>query len=416
MDRLRIRGGGRLAGVVRVGGAKNAALPAMAASILTAAPLRLRNLPEVADVHTMQHLLEHIGASCTLNGSACEIAFEDCRSTEAPYEMVKKMRASVLVLGPLLARFRRARVSLPGGCAIGDRPINLHLEGLARMGAQIEIEHGYVNACCDALRGASIFFETVTVTGTENLLMAAALAEGRTELHNCAREPEVVDLAVLLRKMGADIDGEGTETIVVRGVRELKAAEHDVIPDRIEAGTYIAAAAITGGDVTIERCRPDHLDAVTALLEATGAGIERGQTSIRVKGGGPLLSHDIHTAPYPHFPTDMQAQFMALMTQATGLSIITEEIFNNRFMHVQEFCRMGADIHVAERRAVVRGPTKLSGASVMATDLRASAGLILAAIVADGETTIDRVYHLDRGYEHMEQKLSALGAHIERIK
>lgn len=416
MDKLRISGGAKLAGSVAIAGAKNAALPALAASILTAESIEVTNLPALADVRTMIRLLERLGADVDRDPGRCSIKLEEPEEFEAPYDLVKTMRASVLVLGPMLARFGRARVSLPGGCAIGDRPINLHLEALARMGAEITVEHGYVSARCDAgLHGANVFFEQVTVTGTENLIMAAALARGRTELHNCAREPEVEDLANLLRKMGAQIEGAGTEKIVVEGVSELHGASHAVIPDRIEAGTYLAAAAITGGDVRIQGCRPDHMDSIISLFEASGVSIERRDRELRVSNGSALRPHDVRTAPYPHFPTDMQAQFMALMTQAGGSSIITEDIFNNRFMHVHELCRMGADIIVAGRRAVVRGPTPLTGATVMATDLRASASLIIAALVAEGETTIDRVYHLDRGYESIEKKLSALGAEVERV-
>ncbi|MEW6364640.1 MAG: UDP-N-acetylglucosamine 1-carboxyvinyltransferase [Acidobacteriota bacterium] len=416
MDKLRISGGKKLSGTVRIAGAKNAALPALTASILTGDTLQLENLPGVADVRTMLRLLDHIGAVQQRDDAQCRISFPELKSHEAPYEMVKTMRASVLVLGPLLARFGRARVSLPGGCAIGDRPINLHLDALARMGAELLIEHGYVDARCRRLRGAKIFFDIPTVTGTENILMAASLADGRTELHNCAREPEVVDVARLLRGMGAQIEGEGSERIVIRGVERLHGTSHTVIPDRIEAGTYMTAAAITEGDVLIEQCRPDHLDALISLLTATGQVVEEDNARIRVKGRRPIRPHDARTAPYPHFPTDMQAQFMAFMTQANGISMITEEIFNNRFMHVRELCRMGANIQVAGSRAVVTGPTPLSGANVMATDLRASASLVVAALAAAGDTVIERVYHLDRGYERMEQKMMGLGAVVERIR
>jgi UDP-N-acetylglucosamine 1-carboxyvinyltransferase len=337
-------------------------------------------------------------------------------SCEAPYELVKTMRASILVLGPLTARFGRARVSLPGGCAIGARPVNLHIMGLEKMGAKCEVVHGYVEASCSRLKGAHILMDTVTVTGTENLMMAACLAEGETVLDNAACEPEVADLACMLRKMGAKIEGDGTRNIRVQGVPELHGCAHRIIPDRIEAGTFAVAAAITRGDVEVGNCRPDHMIAILTQLSRTGADVEIGNDSIRVRGLDPIRSLDVATHPYPSFPTDMQAQYMALMTQGDGTSIITETIFENRFMHAQEMIRMGADISIDGRRAVVRGGKPLTGAAVLASDLRASASLILAALVADGETMVDRVYHLDRGYCRIEEKLAQLGATIERIR
>jgi UDP-N-acetylglucosamine 1-carboxyvinyltransferase len=344
------------------------------------------------------------------------ISASSLSSCEAPYELVKTMRASILVLGPLVARFGRARVSLPGGCAIGARPVNLHIMGLEKMGAACEVVHGYVEASCNRLKGAHILMDTVTVTGTENLMMAACLADGDTVLDNAACEPEVADLACMLRKMGARIEGEGTRTIRVQGVPELHGCAHRIIPDRIEAGTFAVAAAITRGDVEISNCRPDHMIAILTQLSRTGAEVEIGNDSIRVRGLDPIRSLDVTTHPYPSFPTDMQAQYMALMTQGDGTSVVTETIFENRFMHALEMIRMGADISIDGRRAVVRGGKPLSGAAVLASDLRASASLILAALVARGETIVDRVYHLDRGYCRIEEKLAQLGATIERIR
>lgn len=416
MDKLKIVGGSRLRGAVRVAGAKNAALPSLAAALLSEHPLRLTNLPQVRDVRTMVRVLEQLGATAERGEDWIEIAVERIASSEAPYDLVKTMRASVLVLGPLLARHGRARVSLPGGCAIGARPINYHIDGLRRMGAEVSVEHGYVEARVKRLRGAEIRFEQPTVTGTENLLMAATLAEGDTLLENCACEPEVVDLARLLRAMGANIAGEGSSRITVRGVPTLGGARHEVIPDRIEAGTYLVAGALIGDDVVVQGCRAEDLEAVLRQLGAAGVEVRREAAGLHVASPGRLLASDLSTAPHPGYPTDMQAQYMALMTQAHGLSRIEETIFERRFMHVGELHRMGANIAIEGQRCVVRGPTALTGAQVMATDLRASAGLVLAALVAEGVTVIDRIYHLDRGYETMESKLQALGAEVERIR
>ncbi len=417
MDKIRVSGGNALSGRVAISGAKNAALPAMTASLLTPEKVTLSNVPYVRDVLTTRRLLTEMGAEAEVreDGSASLRALS-LQSCEAPYELVKTMRASVLVLGPLIGRFKQARVSLPGGCAIGARPVNLHLMGFEKLGAKCEIEHGYVIATARELRGSYILMDTVTVTGTENLMMAASLAEGETILDNAACEPEVSDLANMLRAMGARIEGDGTRTIRIQGVRELHGCEHRVIPDRIEAGTFAVAAAITRGDIEIAACRPDHLIAVLTQLSRTGSEIDIGTDSIRVRGRDPIRSHDITTLPYPAFPTDMQAQYMALMTQGDGAAVITETIFENRFMHAQELIRMGADIKIDGRRAVVRGGKILSGASVLASDLRASASLVLAGLVAIGETFIDRVYHLDRGYYRIEEKLARLGAIIERVR
>jgi len=399
-----------------VSGAKNAVLPALAASLLTQDAVVLRNVPRVRDVRTMQRLLRHLGAEVTEpDASSCQVRMRSPGEPEAPYDLVKTMRASILTLGPMVARFGVSRVSLPGGCAIGERPIDMHLEALRRMGAEVELAHGYVSARAKRLRGAEIGFAQPTVTGTENVLMAASLADGVTVLSNCAREPEIVDLAGLLRSMGARIEGDGTEIIRVEGVRELGGAEHTIIPDRIEAATFCIAGVIAGGDLTVDRCDPSHLDAPIRRLRELGASIETGPSSLRIKGGSPLAAGDMATAPYPGFPTDLQAQYMVAMTQARGRSIITESIFENRFMHVGELRRMGAAIGHDGRRAVVEGPVRLSGAQVMATDLRASASLVLAALVAEGETTVDRVYHIDRGYEWIEEKLRRVGADIERL-
>ncbi len=417
MDKIRVVGGKSLSGRVAISGAKNAALPDLVASLLTAGTLELDNIPYVRDILTARRLLAEMGVSAevredgtaSLNGGRIS-------SCEAPYELVKTMRASILVLGPLLARFGNARVSLPGGCAIGARPVNLHLAGLEKMGARCNVVHGYVEAVSDGLKGAHILMDSVTVTGTENLMMAACLADGETVLDNAASEPEVQDLAHLLRKMGACIEGDGTRTVRVRGVQELHGCRHRVIPDRIEAGTFAVAAAATRGDVEITHCRPDHLISVLTQLSRTGAEIQIDHDSIRVLGRDPIQSQDIVTQPYPGFPTDMQAQYMALMTQGNGTAVITENIFENRFMHAQEMIRMGADITINGRRAVVRGGHPLTGAAVLASDLRASASLVLAGLVAAGETIIDRVYHLDRGYYRIEEKLAALGADIERLQ
>jgi UDP-N-acetylglucosamine 1-carboxyvinyltransferase len=419
MDKLVIRGGNPLLGTVRVSGAKNAALPAMAAALLTEEPVILENIPQVRDIETTRKLLAAMGAEVELGyGRAQHRTTICCRklaSPEASYELVKTMRASTLVLGPLVARCGRARVSLPGGCAIGARPIDLHIKGLERLGANITQEHGYVEASADRLRGAEIVFDKITVTGTEDLLMAATLAEGETVMQNCAREPEVADLADLLNKMGAHIEGAGTPTIRVNGVGKLHGTKHRIIPDRIEAGTFIVAGALTGGDINVAGCEPRHLGALLQKLEEVGVKTVPKGDSVRVMGDSPLRAGDMATEEYPGFPTDMQAQYMALATQAEGTSIITENIFENRFMHAQELVRMGANIKIEGSRAVVRGKTPLSAAAVLASDLRASASLVLAALVADGETIIDRVYHLDRGYEHIEEKLRGVGAQIRRI-
>ena len=414
MDKIRIVGGKRLSGEVEVSGAKNAALPILAATILTEGPNRLRAVPRLRDIATIQALLTRLGVRFE-NSDGLIVDASEMDKWEAPYDLVKTMRASVLVLGPLLARFGRAKVSLPGGCAIGARPIDLHLAGLEKMGAAIELEHGYVVARASRLSGAEIDLDTPSVTGTENLMMAATLAKGETVIRNAAKEPEIVDLADALTKMGARIKGQGTSTIVVQGVDRLHAASHTVIPDRIEAGTYMIAAAITGGEVLIRGGRMDHLTALMEKLTAAGVRIDKEPNGFRVRGERRVRGVDVNTAPHPGFPTDMQAQFMALMAVSDGLSVITENVFENRFMHVSELKRMGADVQVVGRNAVVRGMPTLEGAPVMATDLRASASLVLAGLVAEGETVVDRVYHLDRGYEILEAKLSSLGAQIERI-
>jgi UDP-N-acetylglucosamine 1-carboxyvinyltransferase len=419
MDKIRIVGGRPLAGRVDISGAKNAALPAMAACLLTPDGVELENIPHVQDIFTARRLLAEMGVEAEIvpSGEVRLKADHQLTSREAPYELVKTMRASILVLGPLVGRFGYARVSLPGGCAIGARPVNLHIMGLEKMGAKCEIVHGYVEAHCTRLTGAHILMDTVTVTGTENLMMAASLARGETVLENAASEPEVVDLAELLRGMGARIDGDGTRTIRIQGVDGLHGCRHRIIPDRIEAGTYAMAAAITGGDIEIHGCRPDHMGAVLAQLERTGTATEiMGPDVLHVRGGSPIRSQDVTTLPYPGFATDMQAQYMALMTLGDGAAVITETIFENRFMHAQELVRMGADISLDGRRAIVKGGRPLTGAKVLASDLRASASLLLAGLVAAGETVVDRVYHLDRGYDHIEVKLAALGAAIERLK
>jgi len=419
VDKFVIRGGYPLLGTMHVSGAKNAALPAMAAALLCDEPVILENVPQVRDIETTRKLLSAMGAEVELGyGRAQHRTTISCRqiaSPEASYELVKTMRASTLVLGPLLARCGRARVSLPGGCAIGARPIDLHIQGLERLGAAITQEHGYVEATAKRLKGAEIVFDKVTVTGTEDLLMAATLAQGETVMLNCAREPEVVDLASLLNKMGAHIEGAGTATIRVKGVDRLHGARHRIIPDRIEAATFIIAGALTSGDLNITGCDPNHLDAVLEKLSATGVKTALSQESVRVMGDTPLRAADLVTEEYPGFPTDVQAQYMALATQVEGASVITENIFENRFMHAQELGRMGANIKIEGRRAIVRGKTPLSGAAIQASDLRASASLVLAALVANGETIIDRVYHIDRGYENIEEKLRAVGAQIRRI-
>src|SRR5437763_4380942 len=419
MDKFVIRGGNPLLGTVRVSGAKNAALPAMAAALLTDEPVILENIPHVRDIETTRKLLTAMGAEVELGYGRAQhrttIFCRELNSPEASYELVKTMRASTPVFGPLVERCGRARVSLPGGCAIGARPIDLHIKGLERLGARIVQEHGYVEATADRLRGAEIVFDKITVTGTEDLLMAATLAEGETVMQNCAREPEVADLADLLNKMGAKIEGAGTSTIRVQGVSKLNGAKHRIIPDRIEAGTFIIAGAMTGGDLNIAGCEPTHLEAAPSKLRKVGVKLKINGESVRVMGDNPFTAADMSTEEHPGFPTDCQAQYMALATQAEGTSVVTENIFENRFMHAQELVRMGANIKIEGRRAVVRGKTPLSAAAVLASDLRASASLVLAALVADGETIIDRVYHIDRGYEHIEEKLRGVGAQIRRI-
>ena len=422
MDQFRIRGGQRLHGTVQISGAKNSALPAMAATLLTAEPVTLRGLPMVRDIVTMARLLAFMSAKVSTEdfpATDYTIAASSLNDAVAPYELVKTMRASILTLGPSIARAGVAHVSLPGGCAIGARPVDLHLDALKKMGAQITTEHGYIQAKVPnggRLHGAHIVFEKITVTGTENILMAAALAEGETILENAAREPEITDLIQLLRKMGADIQGEETSTLCIRGVKKLHGTEHSVIPDRIEAGTFLLAGAITEGEITITHCEPAHLGALLAKLEKAGVPIQTvNPSTLRVRGAKRLIAADVTTEEYPGFPTDMQAQYMALATQAEGASVITETIFENRFLHASEMIRMGAKIDIDARRAVVRGPAQLSSTIVQASDLRASAGLVLAALVASGETLIERVYHIDRGYERIVEKLQAVGADIERI-
>lgn len=415
MDKLVINGGLPLNGEIRISGAKNAALPILCAGLLTAEPLRIGNVPHLKDVTTTLSLLGQMGVEVSVDEKlGVELKAAKVDNLEAPYEMVKTMRASILVLGPMVARFGKARVSLPGGCAIGMRPVNLHIKGLQAMGAEIDIEHGYVVAKANRLKGARIFMDIVTVTGTENLMMAAALADGTTVLENAAREPEVVDLANCLIAMGAKIEGAGTDVITVHGVEKLHGADYRVMPDRIEAGTYLVAAAATGGKVKLKDARADSLDAVLDKLRDAGAKIETGDDWISLEMAGPLKSVSLRTAPYPAFPTDMQAQFMAMNAVADDTATVVETIFENRFMHVQELRRMGANIDVEGNTAVIRGVKELQGATVMATDLRASASLIIAALIAQGETVVDRIYHVDRGYECIEEKLSALGARIRR--
>jgi UDP-N-acetylglucosamine 1-carboxyvinyltransferase len=422
MDKFRITGGRKLSGRVSISGAKNSALPCMAAALLTSESVTLHNVPYVRDIITQGRLLEDLGAQVLRPELRThKIKAANIELFEAPYDLVKTMRASVLALGPLLARFGKAKVSLPGGCAIGTRPIDLHLEGFKVLGAEVSLESGYVVARAPArgrLQGAEVHFDKVTVTGTENLLMAAALAEGRTVLHNAAREPEIADLAELLNRMGARVRGAGTPTVTVEGVESLGAAEHTIIPDRIETGTFLVAACITGGELEIKDCRPEHSAIVIAKLREAGVEIEEiNQNTLQVRcASGGLKGRDVTTEPHPRFPTDMQAQYMALMTQAAGTSHITETIFENRFMHASEMQRMGARIQISGRTAVVEGPTKLAGTRVQASDLRASASLVLAGLVAEGETIIERVYHIDRGYEKIESKLRAVGAEIERVR
>jgi len=416
MDKLKIRGGARLAGEVAVAGAKNAALPILAAALLTADELVLDNVPQLADITTLGRLLSGMGARVVREGSRVVVQANAIGAVEAPYDLVKTMRASILALGPLLARFGQARVSLPGGCAIGARPVDQHIKGLRALGAKIEIEHGYIVAEAPRLAGARIVTDMVTVTGTENLMMAACLAAGQTVIENAAREPEVADLARCLNAMGARVAGAGTDRIVIEGVERLHGATHRVLPDRIETGTFLVAAAACGGDVRLTGAAPATLDAVLDKLRETGAQVQAGTDWIRVAASGRPRPASLRTAPYPAFPTDMQAQMMALDCIADGVGRITETIFENRFMHVLELQRLGAQIDIEGNTAIVRGVPQLSGATVMATDLRASASLVIAGLVAEGETVIDRIYHLDRGYDRMENRLAALGARIERIK
>jgi UDP-N-acetylglucosamine 1-carboxyvinyltransferase len=419
MDKFVIRGGNPLVGTVRVSGAKNSALPCMAAAILTEDEVTLENLPQVRDINTERKLLSSMGAEIWVDDAKPDRVKISCRTLSDPvakYEIVKTMRASSLVLGPLIARAGIARVAMPGGCAIGGRPIDLHIKGLEKMGATITQEHGYLEARAERLKGAHLVFDKITVTGTEDLLMAAVLAEGETLMENCAREPEVADLAALLIAMGAKIEGAGTSTLRVQGVSSLHGARYRIHPDRIEAGTFLIAGAITGGDLIVTHCRAAHLGAVIAKLEEAGARIDiLGPDTVRVRRDKPLRAAGISTEEYPGFPTDMQAQYMALATQSEGVSIVEENIFENRFMHVQELVRMGANIKVEGRAATVTGPANLSAAAVMCSDLRASASLVLAALVADGESILDRVYHMDRGYERFEEKLAGVGAQIRRM-
>ena len=418
MDKFVIEGGAKLHGTIPTSGSKNSALPALAAALLTEDKVVLKRVPRVRDIRTMERLLQDIGSYITVENEQVTLETPRIVSPEAPYELVKTMRASSLVLGPLVARAGRARVSLPGGCAIGARPIDQHLSGLQLLGAQISQEHGYVEAAApNGLKGTRIVFDRITVTGTEDILMAAVLANGETVIENAAREPEVVDLANLLLKMGAKITGAGTSVIRIEGVAKLHGAEHEIIADRIEAGTYVLAAAITGGDVTITGCVADHLGALTAKLAKAGVRIlQPDDTTIHVLPDGAIHAADMSTEEYPGFATDLQAQYMALMTQANGISIVKETIFENRFMHAQELMRMGSNIRLDGREAIVAGRSNLSGAGVIASDLRASASLVLAALVAKGETVIDRVYHIDRGYENIEGKLAAVGANIRRVE
>ncbi len=417
MEKIVIEGGNRLIGEVSVSGAKNAILPLMAASILVDGWNVIRNVPSLRDIKTFRDLLLHIG--CEVDEDPEEktirIRAHEITSFEAPYEMVKTMRASILVLGPLVSRFRRARVSLPGGCAIGTRPVDVHLMGLKKIGCDVTLEHGYINVKADRLIGTRIYLDIPSVTGTENLMLAGVHAEGVTVIENAAMEPEVVFLAESLNRMGAQIRGAGTDTITIEGVRELHPAEHTVIPDRIEAGTFMIATAMTRGNVLIKNCPLEYLDSLNLKLKEAGVDVRAENSGVRVIGDYPLRSVDIKTLPYPGFPTDMQAQMMAMMTISSGLSVITETVFENRFMHVGELKRMGADIIINGNCAIVKGVERLSGAPLMATDLRASASLVLAGLVADGVTEVSRIYHLDRGYENIEKKLSGLGARIKRI-
>lgn len=415
MEQLKIIGGQRLVGEVRVSGAKNAALPILAASLLTAEDLVLHNVPDLSDARTMIKLLECMGVKVEREGTTVRLNAGNITSTKAPYELVKTMRASILTLCPLVARFGSAEVSLPGGCAIGARPVDQHIKGLRQLGANVEIEHGYINATATRLLGTRLFTDMVTVTGTENLLMAAVLAEGETIIDNAAREPEVIDLAKCLRAMGAQIEGEGSSEIRVQGVKTLHGAEHTVVADRIEAGSFFVAAALTQGDVLVTHCEPTHMTAVLDKLKEAGVQLDIGNDWVRVQMQGRPKAVSVRTDPYPGFPTDMQAQFMTLNCLADGTARITETIFENRFMHVSELLRLGAQIQIEGPTAIVQGVERLTGATIMATDLRASASLVMAALAAEGESIVDRIYHLDRGYESMELKLRQLGANIVRI-
>lgn len=406
-----------LKGKVKISGAKNAVLPAIAASLLTREKIKLKNVPLVKDVFTILTLMKELGANYSIRRNSLTVQIKNIISPEASYELVRSMRASILVLGPLLARYGKATVALPGGCAIGSRPIDLHIHGLEKLGASISLEHGYINAEAKKLQGKEIEFEKKTVGGTENLIMAASLAQGETILKNCSLEPEVANLCLLLVKMGAKIEGIGEETIRIKGVKELGGASHEIIPDRIEAGTFLVAGALTQGDIELTKIEPKHLETIIEKLRYSGTRIENiKNNSLRVTGSPEIRSQDIFTSPYPGFPTDMQAQFMVLMTQATGTSIITETIFDRRFSHVNELLRLGANIEVTGDKAIVKGKTPLSGAEIIASDLRASASLVLAGLIATGETIINEIEHLDRGYERIEEKLNSLGASIERLK
>lgn len=419
MEKIRILGNQnlRLKGKVRISGAKNAVLPAITASLLTKEKIRLKNIPRVKDVYTILTLMKELGASASIKKNSLSIQVREVKSDQASYDLIQAMRASILVLGPLLARYGKAIVALPGGCAIGSRPIDLHIHGLEKLGASISLEHGYIKAEANKLHGAEIKFEKKTVGGTENLVMAACLALGETVLKNCAREPEISNLCELLVKMGAKIDGIGEETIRIKGVRELGGATHEIIPDRIEAGTFLVASALTQGDIVLTNVKTEHLDTVIEKLKYSGTQIEKlNNHSLRVTGSEEIRPQDTTTSPYPGFPTDMQAQFIVLMTQASGTSIITETIFDRRYSHINELLRLGANIEVFGDKALVKGKTPLSGAETIATDLRASASLVLAGLIASGETIINHVEHLDRGYENLEDKLMSLGAKIERIR
>ena len=416
MDQIRIIGGTPLHGVVEVSGAKNAALPILAASLLGGGECVIDHVPQVKDLVTMTKLLALLGVEVQIEGGRVMLEASKVQSIEAPYDLVKTMRASILALGPLLTRFGEAKVSLPGGCAIGTRPVNLHLKGLAMMGAEIQVEHGYIHAKASRLKGARIDLDFPTVTGTENLIMAACLAKGTTSLHHVAREPEISDLCAFLTKRGAKILGAGTDTITIEGVSELHGAKHRVMPDRVEAGTFVMAGAITGGDVMIKGCVTDHLGIMFTKIQEMGVELTENAEGMRIRRPTPLQAVEVKTLPYPGFPTDLQAQMMALMSVAEGTSVMTETIFEGRFLHVPELHRMGASIEVDGPHAVVKGTPALTGAEVMASDLRASAGLVLAGLAAEGETTVSRVYHLDRGYERLEEKLQALGGHVQRVR